>query len=113
MLQSLLAEEEGKTIEFNENANSLNWILQTIVVFANTAGGTLVIGVRDKTKEVVGLKDVLKEEERIEKPIADSTEPLLVPNFQFYTWRNREVLLITVAHTISPFYLRRFFWVGC
>lgn len=106
MLQSLLAEEEGKTIEFKENANSLNRILQTIVAFANTAGGTLVIGVRDKTKEVVGVKDVLKEEERIANAVADSIVPLLSPNFQFYTWRNREVLLITVAHTVGPFYLR-------
>lgn len=106
MLQSLLSEEEGKTIEFKENTNSLNRILQTIVAFANTTGGTLVIGVRDKSKEVVGLKDVLKEEERIANAVADSIVPLLSPNFQFYTWRNREVLIITVGHIVGPFYLK-------
>jgi ATP-dependent DNA helicase RecG len=30
-------------------------IIQTIVAFANAAGGFLVIGIKDKTKEVIGL----------------------------------------------------------
>lgn len=57
MIEELLAHEEGKTIEFKENTNSLNKIVQTVVAFANTAGGTVVISIRDQTKEVIGLKD--------------------------------------------------------
>lgn len=106
MLESLLRCEEGKTLEFKENANSLNKILQTIIAFANTAGGTIVIGVKDKTKEVVGVKDVLKEEERIANAIADSITPLITPNFQFYTWRNRDVLMISVVYAPVPYYLK-------
>ena len=65
MLEELLTKEEGKTIEFKENTKSLQKIVQTIVAFANTAGGTLVIGIKDKTKDVIGLANVLEEEERI------------------------------------------------
>ena len=36
-----LTQQEGKTIEFKENYRPLRKILQTVVAFANTAGGTL------------------------------------------------------------------------
>jgi predicted HTH transcriptional regulator len=83
MLKELLAKEEGKTLEFKENTQSLQKIIQTIIAFANTAGGTLVIGVKDKTKEIIGLDNLLKDEEKIASAIADSVVPLLIPNFQF------------------------------
>jgi len=60
-----LKEQAGKTLEFKEKCSSLPKIVQTVAAFANTAGGTLIIGVRDKTKDVVGLSDPLKEEERL------------------------------------------------
>ena len=62
-----LKQQEGKTLEFKENCLSLPKIVQTVVAFANTAGGTLIIGVRDKTKEVIGLSDPLKEEKHLSK----------------------------------------------
>jgi len=65
MLEELLTKEEGKTLEFKENTKSLQKIVQTIVAFANTAGGTLVIGIKDKTKDVIGLANVSEEEERV------------------------------------------------
>lgn len=106
MLDDLIAKEEGKTLEFKETANALHRILQTIVAFANTAGGTLVVGIKDKTKEVVGLSDILKQEERISSALADSVTPLLSPNFQFFTWRGRDVLLISVAHQPVPYFIK-------
>jgi predicted HTH transcriptional regulator len=106
MLEIWLGQEEGKTLEFKENATSLNRILQTIIAFANTAGGMLLIGVKDKTKEIIGITDVLKEEERIANAIADSITPLITPNFQFHTWRNRDILMISVAYTPGPYYLK-------
>jgi len=48
MIQKLLARNEGKTLEFKENAESLNGIIKTVIAFANTAGGIIVIGVEDK-----------------------------------------------------------------
>ncbi len=106
MLDELLAQNEGKTLEFKETANALNRILQTIVAFANTAGGTLIIGVRDKTKEVVGVEHILKQEERISSALADSVTPLLTPNFQFFTWRKRDILIISVAHQPAPYFMK-------
>jgi ATP-dependent DNA helicase RecG len=106
MLDELLTKEESKTLEFKENAHSIQKIIQTIVAFANTAGGILVIGIRDKTKEVVGIANVLEEEERVANAIADSVEPLLIPSLQLHTWRGRDLLLVSVSHNFGPYYLK-------
>lgn len=48
MIEQILAEHEGKTIEFKETARSLGGIMKTVVAFANSPGGAIVIGVKDK-----------------------------------------------------------------
>jgi predicted HTH transcriptional regulator len=106
MIQSLLAGNEGKTLEFKENPRPLAHIVRTAVAFANTAGGTLVIGVRDTTKDVVGLEDALADEERLANAFADNICPLLMPDIQIQAWRDRELIVITVPHTIGPYYVR-------
>lgn len=106
MLEELLTKNEGKILEFKENTKSLQKIVQTIVAFANTAGGTLIIGIKDKTKDVIGLANVLEEEERIANAIADSVSPLLIPSLQLHTWRDRDLLLISVPHGFGPYYIK-------
>jgi len=106
MLEDLLKQQEGKTLEFKESTKSLEPILHTIVAFGNTAGGILVIGIKDKTKEIVGIKDVLKEEERLGNCIADSIAPLIFPEIYVHSWKNKELLIIKVAHGIGPYYLK-------
>jgi len=49
MIEVYLSREEGKILEFKENTKSLHKIINTIIAFANTAGGTLIIGIKDKT----------------------------------------------------------------
>ena len=106
MIQSYLARDEGKTLEFKENCKSLQHIVQTAVAFANTAGGSVVIGVRDRTKEVVGVKDPLAEEERLANAFADGIRPLLIPDIQIHSWRDRELIVVNIPHAIGPYYVR-------
>ena len=47
ILAELLTTPEGKTLEFKHDLSSLRPILKSLVAFANTAGGTLVIGRAD------------------------------------------------------------------
>jgi ATP-dependent DNA helicase RecG len=106
MIEELLTKEEGKTLEFKENTSSLQKIIQTIVAFSNTAGGTLIAGIKDKTKEVVGLNNILQEEERLASAVADSIYPQLIPSFQMHTWRGRDLLIISVSHSFGPYYVK-------
>jgi|ERR1700733_3798234 len=104
--QDILAKNEGKTLEFKENTKSLASIIKTIIAFANTAGGTIVIGVEDKTKKVVGLANPLQEEERLTSTIADSIAPLIVPDIEIQTYRDKEIILIHIPHIVGPYYLK-------
>ena len=106
MIQSFLVKDEGKTLEFKENCRSLKRIVQSVVAFANTSGGTIVIGIRDMTKEVVGLAGALKDEERLANAFADAIRPLFIPDIQIHSWRKRELIIVTVPHMIGPYYIQ-------
>lgn len=83
-------------------------VLRTLVAFANTAGGTLVIGVEDKTRHVVGVSDPLTLEERLTNGIADQVAPLLVPDIEILPWRRTHVLVVRVHPSPTrPHYLKR------
>jgi len=106
MIQAYLARDEGKTLEFKENCKSIQHIVQTAVALANTSGGSIVIGVRDRTKEVVGVLNPLAEEERLANTFADGIRPLLIPDIQIQSWRDRELIVVNIPHAIGPYYVR-------
>ncbi|MBM4046092.1 MAG: hypothetical protein FJ279_13335 [Planctomycetes bacterium] len=106
MIEDLLARDEGKTLEFKENCRPLDRIVRTAVAFANTAGGTIVIGVKDKTREVTGVADPLTDEGRLANAFAESIRPLLIPDIQVQAWRNCQVLVVTVPHAVGPYFVR-------
>ena len=63
-INQLIGRDEGKTLEFKRDLSSPRNILKTLAAFANTAGGVLLIGIEDVTKNVLGLENPLDEEER-------------------------------------------------
>lgn len=107
MIDELLLQEESKTLEFKENLSSPLKIIRTVIAFANTAGGIILIGVEDETKAVVGLEDVLKEEERISNLLCDSICPMLIPDIDIVSHSGKEVIVINVPHMTGPYYLKK------
>jgi ATP-dependent DNA helicase RecG len=107
MMSDILDRHEGKTLEFKENTNSTLNIVKTVIAFANTAGGILVIGIRDKTKEVVGVEHVLEEEERLTSIIADSIEPLLLPDIEILNYKKKELIILHVPYLVGPYYFKQ------
>ena len=99
--------EEGKTLEFKENTSSLPGIIKTVVSFANTAGGTIIIGIEDKTKLVVGLTDPLEDEMRIINKISDSITPQFRPNIEIQSYRKKALILIQVPYATGPYYFKK------
>ena len=75
-IQTIASLPEGKTIEFKRDLSSMKPILKTLVAFANTAGGTLLIG-KENDGNIVGVKDVFDAEEKLANTIADSIFPPL------------------------------------
>ena len=83
-IENLIAQPESKTLEFKRDLSSPKSLLRTLVAFANTAGGRLIIGVGDD-RQIVGVKDPLDEEERLCNLVADTIAPRLVPNIELIT----------------------------
>lgn len=106
MLEEYLAQSEGRTLEFKENTKNLPGIVKTAIAFANTAGGTIVIGVQDRTKEVIGVENVLKEEERLANALADNISPLLIPGIEIHSYRGKEMIFVHVPHAAGPYFLK-------
>jgi ATP-dependent DNA helicase RecG len=67
-LLDLLKRPEGKTLEFKRDLSSPDGVLRSLVAFANTSGGTVLIGVEDRTRHVRGVKEPLDLEERLANP---------------------------------------------
>ena len=101
----LIHAREGKTLEFKRDLSSLQPILKTLVAFANTSGGTLVIGIQDDGV-VVGIADPLREEERLASSIADSIRPAMTPEIDLASHAGKTLLIMRVPHWRGPFYLR-------
>jgi len=64
----LLSEREGTRLDFKQDLSSMKRVLETVCSFLNTAGGTLVVGIEDQTRAVLGLDDVEKQEEKLATP---------------------------------------------
>lgn len=78
-IEALLQSQEGKTLEFKRDLSSPRNLLKSLVAFANTAGGKMIVGVDDTSRQMVGGEHPLDEEERLCSLIADSISPRLVP----------------------------------
>jgi len=105
LIESLFKQNEGKTLEFKQDLSSPLKIIKTIVAFANTAGGKIVIGIQDKSKNVIGIQNVTAEEERLANLISDSISPQLVPNISTTNWRGAELIVVDVHPDPKPYYI--------
>jgi predicted HTH transcriptional regulator len=104
----LITMPEGKTLEFKRDLSSPKNMLKTLVAFANTAGGRLLIGIADDSGEVLGVEDPLDEEERICNLIADSIKPRLVPNVELISIGDKTLLRVEVYPSGSrPHWLKK------
>jgi len=104
-LAELLITPEGKTLEFKRDLSSLKPILKSLVAFANTAGGTLVVG-RANDGDVTGIVNVLAEEERLANAIADGIRPAMTPEINIVSHVGKSLLVVRVPHWRGPFYLK-------
>ena len=95
MIDKLITQPEGKTLEFKRDLSSPKPLLKSLVAFANTAGGRLIIGVDDK-QQITGVNQPLDEEERLCNLIADSISPRIVPNIELITIEGKTLLVVEV-----------------
>ncbi len=105
-LNNIITKSDGKTLEFKRDSASPTLLMKTLVAFANTAGGRLIIGVGDD-RQIVGLKAPLDEEERLRSLIADSIAPHLFSNIELITINETTLLVVEVfVSALRPHWLK-------
>jgi len=100
-IQEILKQSEGKTLEFKRDISSLKPILKTLVAFANTAGGILLIG-RENDGTVRGVPEVLQAEESLANAISDSIRPAMMPEIEIYSHNDKPHARVSCAAFYSP-----------
>lgn len=105
-LLDLISNGETSTVQFKLNVHNEQSIAQEMVAFANTKGGTLLIGVDDKTWKIEGLTDddlrrltnllVNASSQHVKEPIFIGTDTV--------DYEGKKVLVVTVPEGIAKPY---------
>jgi len=68
---------ESKILEFKEKMGDYSRLIETITAFANTQGGTIIIGIRDSDRQIIGLgqEEIERYHQEIPQVIADAISP--------------------------------------
>ena len=91
----IIKQGEGLTIEFKRTIDSPFKIAKTISSFANTSGGTLIVGVAD-TGLLLGVNSELAELQKLEKAAGQLVEVPLVIRFKTETLDNKKIIRVEV-----------------
>jgi ATP-dependent DNA helicase RecG len=102
----LLSEREGTRLDFKQDLSSMKRVLETVCSFLNTAGGTLVVGVEDQTRVVLGLDGVEKQEEKLANAVASAIDPQPTVQLEIVTHEGRDLLLLRAAYAAGPFFIK-------
>lgn len=122
-LMYLLTQREGPKLDFKEDFNlelhqNRKELAKDIVAMANTQGGRgyLIYGVKDKTKEIVGVDIHDFSEERIQQVITMTIDPPVNIRVEFFNIEHKNIVTITVfkshkqphqSRQTGAFYIRR------
>lgn len=101
---------ESKNIEFKESLpKDSEKYVKTIIAFANTQGGQLIVGIEDKTRTVVGVDDteVFKIMDQVANAVSASCTPQIIPNITFQSLDRKTIITVSVSPGANrPYYLK-------
>lgn len=101
---------ESKNIEFKiQLPDDSKKYMKTIVAFANTSGGKIIIGVDDGTKDIIGVdpSTVFQIMDKIANAISDMCTPQIVPDITFQTIEGKCIVQIEIYPGQNrPYYIQ-------
>ena len=105
-IKEILNQPEGRRLEFKEQLPSGSNLARTVIAFSNDAGGEIYLGVKDESREIVGLNQdtILPLEERISSMVFDQCDPVILPEFIIMTVAKKAILRIKIFKGNSPPY---------
>jgi ATP-dependent DNA helicase RecG len=101
---------EGKNVEFKrELPKQSERYIKSIVAFANTAGGKMVIGVADETRAIVGVDEssVFDIMDAVANTVSDMCTSQIVPDISFRTIEHKCIVIIDIyPGSNRPYYIK-------
>ncbi len=94
-ITEILAEGESETVEFKPSLSQMDKILETASAFSNTKGGTIVVGVDDKSR-ILGVSIGSNTLENLANDIKRNTDPPIFPSLETAEIEGKKVILIQV-----------------
>lgn len=99
-LLNIVGAGETSTVQFKEKMPHKDSIAQEIVAMSNSLGGTILLGVKDKTGELIGVekKQLTNASELIGNIATNNIIPPVFVNTEVVTIENDQVIKILVIH---------------
>lgn len=91
---------ESKNVEFKVSRfKNSNTYMKSVVAFANGKGGSIVFGVDDKTRTIVGIPQdiIFSEMDAVTNAISDSCEPVIVPDVYLQTLEGKTIIVVEIG----------------
>ena len=107
-IAELIKKGESKTVEFKEKLPSAINLAQTVIAFSNTAGGKIIIGVKNNG-EIIGVPEnkIFDTQDKISSIIYDLCYPNILPEIYFVNHSGKILLVVEVYRgSLLPYYLK-------
>ncbi|MBU2599107.1 putative DNA binding domain-containing protein [bacterium] len=107
--KDFLNQIEGRMLEFKEELPSGQQLAKTAIAFANGSGGKIIIGIKDKPREIVGIRseELFLLEEVVSNMVHDHCEPLIIPHIRIEQINDKSLLVIAVyPGNDKPYFLK-------
>jgi predicted HTH transcriptional regulator len=103
--EQLIGQREGETLEFKQEMPSSSDLAKLITAFYNTRGGTIVFGVEDDTRRLVGVPNPQGVETGIVNIIRARCSLDVMPSIEFVSYQGMEFVVVTCAQGACKPYL--------
>ncbi|MDA3791540.1 MAG: putative DNA binding domain-containing protein [Desulfobacula sp.] len=100
---------ESRRLEFKESFPRGDAVAKTIIAFANGAGGTLVFGVQDSPRKIIGISDdqLFVLEEKISSHLFDLCAPTIIPEIYIQSAEGKNLLIVEIfPGSQKPYFLK-------
>jgi len=101
--KEIFEERESKTLEIKSTLPKFDVLIKTCIAFANGIGGSIIIGVEDQTREIVGVNELTKTRIFDEFPnsLFDSTSPSLLAQIYERVFKEKSVMIIHISPSLK------------
>jgi len=107
-IEELLKKLEDHRLEFKREMTDPASLAKELVAFSNTMGGRIVIGLDDKTREIVGVDITQDIEEYVMNIASNNCHPMISPLVEFYTIRGKTICLIEIfPGKLKPYFVTK------